>query len=265
MTFALRKWYLDVTTSDGSYLIFYLGRLSFKSLNIGFTHRIGGGRFADLSSGPRLTSQTDPEAGGDGKVAISDAGRELNVEWTPETAPSSHTLFSSGSGEVEWNCVQPSAQVLLNHRGVTHSGRGYVECLTLTFPPWELGLEHLDWGRYISDTDQLTWIRWRGANPLELAIINGVDTRQVSVDGDRVTAGNTTLQLADKQVIRDGMLGSTVLNKLPAVLQVAPVQMLQLHERKWVSRGRLISAGGGASDGWSIHEQVAWPCPAAVA
>ena len=265
MNFTLRKWYLDVIAPDGSYLIFYLGRLTFKSLNIGFAHRIGGGRFAELSSGPRLTSQTDPETGDAGKVAISDAGRELRAEWTPQAASSSHNLFSYGSREVGWNCLQPSARVVLNHRGATHSGRGYVECLELTLPPWELGLEHLDWGRYVSDTDQLTWIRWRGANPLELAIINGDVTRQVSVDDNQVIAGDSTLELADKQVIRDGMLGSTVLNKLPAVLQVAPVQMLQLHERKWVTRGRLTTLGRAPSDGWSIHEQVVWPCPAAPA
>jgi len=139
-----------------------------------------------------------------------------------------------------------------------------VECLELTFPPWQLGLEHLDWGRYVSDTDQLTWIRWRGANPLELAILNGDVTRQVRVDGNRVTAGNSTLELTDNRVIRDGMLGSTVLEKLPSVLQVAPVQMLQLHERKWLSRGRLTSLHRAPSNGWSIHEQVAWPSPAAA-
>ena len=265
MNFTLRKWYLDVTAADGSYLIFYLGRLSFKSLNIGFAHRIGGGRFAELSSGPRLTSKTDPEFSDDGKAVICQADRKLRVEWTPEAAPSSHTLLSSGAGEVRWNCLQPSARVLLNHAGATHGGRGYVECLTLTLPPWELGLEHLDWGRYVSDTDQLTWIRWRGEHPLELAIINGRVSNQVSVNGDRVTAEDRTLELTDKQVIRDGILGSTVLNKLPAVLPFAPLQMLQLHERKWLSRGRLNSPGSAASDGWSIHEQVAWPCPAAPA
>ena len=265
MSFTLKKWYLDVTAPDGSYLIFYLGQLIFKSVNVGFSHRLGGGRLAKLSSGPKLTVRSAPDIDAHGKVVIAEPGSDLSAEWIPDGASSSHTLFSSATGEVRWNCLQPAARVTVNHEGSLHVGRGYVEHLTLTLPPWDLGLEHLDWGRYVSDADQVTWIRWRGDHPLELAIVNGEVSSRVSVNGDRVLVGDRTLHLADTHVIRDGKLGSTVLNKLPGLLPLAPLQILRLHERKWLSRGRLNAPDGSASDGWAIHEQVAWPAPATCA
>ena len=261
MSFVLRKWYLDVTTADGSYLIFYLGQLTFKSLKVNFSHRLGGGRFADLSAPPKLRSHGNLEIGSDGKAVLEDRAAGLRGEWTPETPPSSHTLLASETGKVNWCCLQPSAQVQFCHEQTEHVGRGYVECLTMTLPPWELGLRYLDWGRYISDSDQVTWLRWSGDHSLELAIVNGEASHRVVVNENRVEAGDSTLELTSKQVIRDGMLGSTVLKKLPAILPLAPLQMLRLHERKWLSRGCLVGADGSQSTGWSIHETVEWPTP----
>ena len=71
-------------------------------------------------------------------------------------APVERTVYACESGSVVWNCLQPAASVSLSVGEKKLTGAGYAECLTLTLPPWQLPLRHLQWGRFVSDCNALT-------------------------------------------------------------------------------------------------------------
>ena len=79
-------------------------------------------------------------------------------------------IYESPEGSIEWHCVQPRSRVALTlGHEVEVRGLGYVERLEMSVAPWNLPLHELHWGRFLSDSDSLVWIDWRGSSPAGLS------------------------------------------------------------------------------------------------
>jgi hypothetical protein len=136
-----------------------------------------------------------------------------------------------------------------------------VEHLRLSIPPWRLPISRLRWGRFISATDFLVWIDWCGAYNRRIVYLNGAAVGTDSIaDSEVVLAGgDAALSLDCGAVLRQGPLGATALAVLPDLDRLFPASILNVHERKWLSRGVLRQPGRPDSVGMAIHEVVEWP------
>jgi hypothetical protein len=140
-------------------------------------------------------------------------------------------------------------------------GWGYVEHLRLSLPPWRLPICRLQWGRFINATDALVWIDWRGPYNRQAVYHNGAAV-VAQVIGDReirLADSETVLTLDTSAVLREGALGATALAVLPNLDRLFPAAMLNVRERKWLSRAVLRRPGQPDSVGMAIHEVIEWP------
>ncbi len=151
----------------------------------------------------------------------------------------------------------PGADALLTIGGETVHGIGYAEFLEMTIPPWKLPIDELRWGRFVSPTDSVVWIDWKGAHPLTLLLHNGseIECGMINDSMIRSVNGTTALSLNRSTVIRSGALINTALKKVPLIESVIPKNILHTDECKWLS-GSSLTCDGNISSGYSIHEIV---------
>jgi hypothetical protein len=169
-------------------------------------------------------------------------------------------IYESPEGSIEWHCVHPRARVTLAlGEGVVVPGLGYVERLEMNVAPWNLPLEELRWGRFLSESDSLVWIDWRGKHSRRIVLENGKPGRATAVDESGIVLdGDVRLRLSPGDVLRTGALGKTALGSIPGVKRLLPSRILDVQECKWRSRAEL-SRGNTKTYGWAIHEVVRWP------
>ena len=141
------------------------------------------------------------------------------------------------------------------------SGYGYVDHFEMTAKPWQLPLEELRWGRFLSASDSIVWMDFRGPSPESVVFRNGTPCRNVQISDSEIVLSDEGLHLTfeETQVLREGALLSTALSEIPGVKSLLPARMLHTHETKWRSRGILKKGTVEISMGWVIHEVVRWP------
>ncbi len=178
--------------------------------------------------------------------------------WTTLSDPQKRTIFEDENGSVDWLCVQPNADCQLDLPGQERMpGLGYVECLTLTIPPWELPLEELHWGRFLNHENYVVWIDWRGPYHKRLVLRNGEEQMVQALTESSIVFAGGELNLDRQTNLRQGRLGQTVFSALAPLRKILPNTMLAVQEEKWLSRGGLVCDGRRHS-GWAIHEVVTW-------
>ena len=257
--FHLVKWYLDLVTDEGEVLIGYAADLRWGALRLRYAATLSGRAPGPFRGATHLLGVRLPEAR-DGVVRWRVGARGPRGEWTAVRAGPERVLLDGPEGEVRWSCLHAaSAGRARTARGPELQGRGYVERLELTIPPWRLPLHELRWGRFVSDGAALAWIEWRGPRPLRLVLRDGQPVEPASVSDDEVTAAGSTLRLSDPVTLRDGELGLTVLRPLPLLRRALPAAMLGTRETKWLSRGELQQPDGRRARGWALHELVRFP------
>jgi hypothetical protein len=170
------------------------------------------------------------------------------------------TIFKSSEGAITWHCLHPRSRATVNlGRGKVVQGLGYVERLEMTLAPWKLPIRELRWGRFLSDSDSLVWIDWKGSYSCRIVLQNGILGRATTIDEDEVRLNrHGGLRLAPGDVLRKGVLGETALSVIPGLSRLFPRKILEARECKWRSRAEL-RLGDSSSSGWAIHEVVTWP------
>jgi hypothetical protein len=160
---------------------------------------------------------------------------------------------------IHWHCVAPRADATVRIGGDVVQGQAYAEHLTMTLKPWRLPFDELWWGRFLSPTDTLIWIQWRGATPGTWVWVNGAERRRAGVTEDRVELpeDGVVLDLRGGRVLRSGRLVTTALRSIRAFAALIP-NWRTAHETKWLTRGTL-SGQDTTSTGWAVHEVVRWP------
>jgi hypothetical protein len=258
-------------TPDGDTVIAYVARLGWSGLALGYAsildHRGGQTRVSTSLRGfeaPVLEGDT---------LTWSSSSLHVHGAWSALVKPVAATLLASDEGSVEWHCLQPASLAALRVGGGSDAGEpsravgglGYAEVLTLTVPPWRMPIDELHWGRFVSELDDagahasLVWIDWRGAHARKQVYLDG-NAVDADVSAERVAiAGGTTLSLDRRDVLREGVLGATVLAAVPELGKRVPGRLLGVHERKWRSRGVLERRDRRPVEGWAIHEVVRWP------
>ncbi|MCC3860907.1 hypothetical protein [Pseudemcibacter aquimaris] len=257
--FSFEKYYLDMVTSEGQYIIGYAAKLKYGSFTLGYASTIHHADIDGINQGPVLYSSEMPIIQDD-SIYWKNCKLGIDGKWNQKSESFQHTLLDNSSGSVQWECLQNKAEVTIKtNSGKSYEGLGYSEFLKMTLKPWEIGLKILYWGRYVSETNSIVWIEWQGKKPLILLNFNGQIMTGAKISDQLIECDEFSLALKQKEIIRSGNLGNTVLSKIPPVLRVAPLEMLNVIEEKYLSQGTLDLNGNYQDIGWVIHEKVTWP------
>jgi hypothetical protein len=259
--FDLSKWYADCTTEQGDAVIVYSAELRWRGPAIHYTNLLTYRRGRPARSRFSLRKQPPPQVR-DGSIGWRSRAWNVEACWLEPGVAVREILFDSPAGSLEWDCVAPRAAAQVRVGADAHfRGWGYVEHLRLSLPPWRLPIRRLQWGRFINATDALVWIDWRGPYNRQAVYHNGAAVvAQVISDREiRLAGSETVLTLDTSAVLREGALGATALAVLPNLDRLFPAAMLNVRERKWLSRAVLRRPGQPDSVGMAIHEVIEWP------
>jgi hypothetical protein len=133
----------------------------------------------------------------------------------------------------------------------------------MTLRPWELPIRELRWGRFLSESAAVVWIEWRGGRPLTVLSCNGSLMGEVEVSDRSIAWGRQRLELEAGPVLRDGVLGTTALARVPLLALLAPRALREVHENKRLRPGKLVGSDGRVETGWAIDEVVRFGGPEA--
>jgi hypothetical protein len=252
----MRKYYLDCVTEKGDVAICYASRFSWHTFPVNvFSRLIYAGGKADQCTAMTLRNCLPRVAEPLLQCTCPKAG--VVGSWTALRDPISRVL-PVVKRDMIWHCLQPCSRVFLSQSPVgTLEGMGYAEMIEFTISPWEFDVDEMLWGRFVSETDSIVWIEWKGNSAFKLIIHNGVEVANGQVTSSRVdlTAG-LALVLDEFVLLREGSLRETYLESLPLLRPMIPAGVANTFERKWLSRGRLSRGDVTVSSGWVIHERV---------
>lgn len=175
--------------------------------------------------------------------------------WTHRVhAMPEHLLWRDGQRSLRWQVLAPAADAQVQIDGGRLVGLGYVECLRLDLPPWQLPIDELIWGRFNAPGHSLVWIEWRHATPRSWCFHNGASVSAVC-DRSGVRWREGALKLEPGRTLRSGRIGATAFGRWPLARALLPRRIRDYDETKWCTRGELRVAGAVIS-GWAIHEAV---------
>lgn len=258
--FRLTKWYMDCVSVDGEAFIAYIAVLQWKTFTIHYHSVLAKEPGGNYESAMSMRECPMPYVKED---LLRWRSESLNVyaEWHRRFDGTEQTLIDTPEGYVRWKCTIPRAASVVERNGSLLTGTGYVESLEMTLPPWRLPFKELRWGRFVSETDSLVWIDWRGGIARSMLLHNGKE-----IQCDKITDSNIIsekkglhLHLDRSTVLREGPLVTTALSKIPGLSTIFPNNILQTYEQKWLSRSVLKKNSKKDLHGFSIHEIVRFP------
>ncbi len=259
--FHLNKWFLDFVGNNGETMIFYAAKLTWRGLVVPYTSFLYYDPLVGVRQKSRFRNIQIPEKA-KSIITWSDSKFDVEGRWESLANPLQARLFDSEEGYLDWNCYQPASKVHLKIKNRILEGRGYVEQLILTAPPWNIPMDELRWGRFGSSENQLVWIELREDNKKQWLWLNGKKIENCTIKDDYIfiPEKNYTLKL-DQGVILESekKINSVVKNLvdyLPGFNKIIPLKFLMAQEFKWLSKCQLINDGNTISTGMAIHELV---------
>jgi len=170
------------------------------------------------------------------------------------------TIFKDSEGnELIWDCHHPGALAEINYNGDIYKGHGYSETLLCPVKPWNLPVDELKWGRFLSDSATVIWISWQGKVPMNKIFFNGIEFNDAVFENDIIIFGDGAYKLAfsEKRIIREGKL-SGLLSKMAFLKIFFNRRILNTMEIKYKARTSFSKDSVLVSDGWSLFEVVTW-------
>jgi hypothetical protein len=255
--FTIRKWYLDCISEAGDTVIVYAAELSWRGLRTHYSSLLATQNDAitcRTAMADCAPAETDTDA-----VSAKAPKLGLAGSWKRSAASVKRSLLETPEGVVAWDCIQPKADARVTIAGIGEfSGLGYVECLTMTIPPWRLPMSQLRWGRFLSHEDSLVWIDWQGTYSTRFSVHNGTVLAASQITDQEIVFDRHALTLDRGLTLRSGLLGDTVLPSAPMLRNLLPGSLFKIEEHKWRSRGNMTSPEQASRFGWAIHEVVQW-------
>ena len=170
------------------------------------------------------------------------------------------TLYKdSENNELIWNCHHPKALAEIAYNGNIYRGYGYAETLISTIKPWNLPINELRWGRFLSDSYTLIWINWKGKYSLNKILCNNIEYDDAVFENDIIIFDNGAYELkfSEIQLVRKGKL-SGLFSKMSLLKVFFNRRILDTIETKYKARSTFIRNSAFLSNGWSLFEVVTW-------
>lgn len=241
--------------NQGRVFIGYDARLHWKALKLGYRGFIIYQESQGVLEKGEFLFKEEPIARGDKKIFYRFG--DVNGCWVREGESVEETLLVSEQGKIAWSCIQPRSDVTLTYESELFSGKGYLEKISLTIPPWKLPIQELYWGRFHSAQNTLVWIRWVGSQP-NVWIYHNSKRVSGTVTEERISFGNCMLDLNNSVILRNDSVGNTLFRGFQNLMKLFPTRILNLKETKWAGQG-VLKSGDYFEVGTVIHEKVVWP------
>jgi hypothetical protein len=258
----LIKWYLDGISENGEAMVAYSAQLQFKRKNIGYSATLSISENGNVESRYWLQASTLEQDGTYCRWQSPENAVAAHWQATSNAQTSAVQLWSASRGHVKWHNILPRAAVDVCGQGISFQGHGYVECLQMTLPPWQLPLQRLRWGRFANEHLSVCWIEWglRDQQWLRWMYVDGRPVEIVCFDDDRLRWRDGELLITgETRGIRNGYLRDTVLSKPDWLRQLLPDKAGGIHEDKYLARGAVHLENGQTQQGWVIDETVLFP------
>ena len=258
--FLISKWYMDCVADDGTAFIGYHARLQWKSLSIDYSSTL-------RQSGKKPAAVQTTIAGlafpveNDGTISWSSDRLKTSGTWTARSEPIERTILECDAGAIRWRCVAPLADATVTFDdGETLSGLGYCEHISISIPPWQMPIDELRWGRFLTTNSYVVWIDLKGSTQVTMVFEDGVRNERAVVADDQIQlgGGTRTLKFDQSRTLRSGSIVATALSSVPLLSSLLSSNGLMMDETKWCSRGALTGSGAPEQTGWAIHEVVRW-------
>lgn len=256
MAFLLDKYYFDAVADDGRCFIGYSALLRWGPLRLPFHGGIWCDSAGTVRTSERYLKRPLPVDTGAATTWRTPKGEG---RWSGGLSCAPRTLYAGEAGNIEWELLRDRAAVELTDGPFGgFKGLGYSERLRMRIAPWKLPIRALHWGRFHGERTTVVWIRWEGAIPLTLVLVNGIERTDVMVEADGLRSGDLRIAFSERRVLRDGTLRENLFGRRKWPVWVFPQAGLNVVERKYISRGTMRTAGAHES-GWAMHELVTWP------
>ncbi|MBS1525409.1 MAG: hypothetical protein JST19_07160 [Bacteroidetes bacterium] len=257
MTFSLHKTYLDCVDDAGNCFILYDASIRLLFLKIGYSALVFSDRnnnLTEISSFRRSNI-----AKNDRRLSFSNKRLKISGQWDAAGHPVESLLYRHGKGIVHWDCHHPSAHCIIDYQGHHFSGLGYGETLFLSIKLWRLPIEELKWGRFLAPGIAITWIQWKGKNPINRIYLNGRKYNDAEYGTHSVIFNGGTSQLEFSRIscISQAKF-SGHLSKMPLLKLFLNKATLNSLESKYKAKSTFRDAGGVIHHGWVIFEVVKW-------
>ena len=137
----------------------------------------------------------------------------------------------------------------------------------MTVPPWNIPMDQLRWGRFVSDEDNLVWIEIKENKKWQWIWLNGEKTDNCIIDDNRIFIPEREMVLnLDRGVILESekkifSIVEKLIRLIPGFNKVVPLQFLMADECKWLSKGALRTKANTVTNGIAIHELVQFKAP----
>jgi hypothetical protein len=258
MNYFIEKLYLDCIDDSGNCFIIYRAKLEFSFLSVYYSGLI----FSD----PQGFTIEKSVTGKSERPVVSDSlhliQKTLKIDgiWKRSDTPFSISLFKDNrNNELIWNCHHPKSLTEINYNGQVYKGFGYAETLSLPIKPWNLPIDELKWGRFLSDTCTVIWINWKGKFPVNRIFLNGIEYNDATYKDDIISFcdGIYQLRFSEVLIIRKGKL----LNLFSGISWLKFLfgrRILETMEIKYKARTIFSKNSVALLKGWSLYEIVTW-------
>lgn len=196
----------------------------------------------------------------DGSVSFNSIYFNTDMELIRINDPINCVLYKDGNNnDLKWNCHHPKALAEIRFNNNIYKGFGYAETLYSLTKPWNLPIDELRWGRFLSETDTVIWIYWAGTHAVNKLFFNGMEYKDADFKEDTISFGNGIYELKflQIQVIRQGKL-SGLFSKMKLLKTIFNRRILNTLEIKYKSRTTLSKNSIVLSTDWSLFETVTW-------
>ena len=259
--FALNKWFLDCVTENGDCFIIYAANLKWLRWSIDYSSTLIRITPENTRFQSKLRNVNFPVIEGE-RITWQDQFLKTVGIWEGMESKVEEKLFSGNDGGLYWNCLQPKALVRIKHDDINYDGFGYVEKLQLTTLPWNIPMDELRWGRFISKKYHIVWIEYKRERTKQWVWVNNELLADCNVSDFSLSHKNKRMHLSfDQHVLLEKEkkifnVLKIIFRYLPGFNQVIPREFLNSDEKKWLSKSILTIEGREVAEGWSIHEYV---------
>jgi|WetSurMetagenome_2_1015567.scaffolds.fasta_scaffold78123_2 hypothetical protein len=252
--FSLKKWYLDAADDQGNVYIGYYVLLKWGKFELNGLQHLW--RFpGDIETQTDITRQSAP--GYERKDRLVWKPRGFEGIWESVGEPVKATLLDVEEGKIVWQCTQPKARASVNSTKLSFSGWGYTECIDITVPVWKLPFKTLYWGRCHTNNHYLVWIKWEGKTKQNWIWLDGKCSHDFVIEANKISGDDFLLELGKNVPLREGKIGSTILQPFRNLTRFLPKTVLSLDERKWYCMG-ILHSKSEVEPAIVIYEKVSW-------
>ena len=256
--FNIDKLYLDCIDESGNCFIIYWAKLDLYFFSIFYSGLI----FSD----PKGFTAEKAVFKKSEKPAINDllhfSQKSLNIDgsWKRSDDPFTISLYKdSEENEIKWDCHHPKSLAEIIYNEKVYKGYGYAETLSLPTKPWDLPIDELRWGRFLSDLNTIVWINWKGKHPVNRIFLDGIEFND-AVHEDNIISfcgGIYQIMFSEILIIRKGEL----LNLFSGISWLKVFfnrRILNAMEIKYKAKSTFTKNDVSLSGGWSLFEIVTW-------